>query len=223
MRPADTADLQAFRDDLRGGATACHAEGRGFESLQPLPKRPAFAGLFRLGSRLVPLHRAGLIPDSRLDDRRRFQAKRPVCRPILACSNRSPSAGPQKVECSDAAAVGRFFRKRHVLAHGCPPTRYQRSRSSGASPVSVRKPRGRLCDPASQSSPGRKISPQDTIRGSGAEPVTGGLGRGNHTGSSPRLSLCHRKQACARNRAGLPLIVQAGRVDSATDTLAATR
>jgi hypothetical protein len=25
---------------------ACHAEGRGFESLQPLPRRPAFAGLF---------------------------------------------------------------------------------------------------------------------------------------------------------------------------------
>jgi hypothetical protein len=30
--------LQAFRGDLRGGATACHAEGRGFESRQPLQK-----------------------------------------------------------------------------------------------------------------------------------------------------------------------------------------
>jgi hypothetical protein len=30
--------------------------------------------------------------------------------------------------------------------------------------------------------PGRKVSPQDTIRGSGAELVTGGLARGNHTG-----------------------------------------
>jgi hypothetical protein len=27
-------------------ASACHAEGRGFESLQPLSRRPAFAGLF---------------------------------------------------------------------------------------------------------------------------------------------------------------------------------
>jgi hypothetical protein len=32
-------------------AAACHAEGRGFESLQPLQRRPAFAGLFR--ARLV--------------------------------------------------------------------------------------------------------------------------------------------------------------------------
>jgi hypothetical protein len=31
---------------------ACHAEGRGFESLQPLRKRPAFAGLFCWSSRL---------------------------------------------------------------------------------------------------------------------------------------------------------------------------
>jgi hypothetical protein len=29
--------------------TACHAEGRGFESLQPLRKRPVFAGLFVAG------------------------------------------------------------------------------------------------------------------------------------------------------------------------------
>src|SRR5215207_1343652 len=34
-------------------ATACHAEGRGFESLQPLQKRPAFARLFRCSSRAV--------------------------------------------------------------------------------------------------------------------------------------------------------------------------
>src|SRR5215207_423839 len=36
-------------------SSACHAEGRGFESLQPLSKRPAFAGLFRGRSRLVRL------------------------------------------------------------------------------------------------------------------------------------------------------------------------
>ena len=37
--------------------SACHAEGRGFESHQPLRKRPAFAGLFRGRSRLVRLRR----------------------------------------------------------------------------------------------------------------------------------------------------------------------
>jgi hypothetical protein len=41
-----------------------------------------FAGIFRCGSRLVPLHPVGLIPDSRSADRRRLQGKRPVCRPI---------------------------------------------------------------------------------------------------------------------------------------------
>jgi hypothetical protein len=35
--------------------SACHAEGRGFESLQPLSKRPAFAGRFRGRSRVVRL------------------------------------------------------------------------------------------------------------------------------------------------------------------------
>jgi hypothetical protein len=37
--------------DHHGGTTrsACHAEGRGFESHQPLSRRPAFAGLFRAG------------------------------------------------------------------------------------------------------------------------------------------------------------------------------
>jgi hypothetical protein len=81
-------------------ASACHAEGRGFESLQPLPKRSAFAGLFRRGSRQVRLRRVGLKPDSRPADRRRLQRKRPVRSPIPGRPNRSPSAGPQKTECS---------------------------------------------------------------------------------------------------------------------------
>lgn len=80
-------------------------KGRGCESLQPILKRPAFAGLFRWGSRLVRLHPVGLILDSRPADRRRIQGKRGVCRPIVARPNRSPSAGPQKVERS--ACCGR--------------------------------------------------------------------------------------------------------------------
>ena len=57
-------------------------------------------GLFHVSSRLVRLRRVGLNPDSRPADRRRFQRKRTVCRPIPARPNRSPSAGPQKVKCS---------------------------------------------------------------------------------------------------------------------------
>ena len=40
-------DLQAFRDVLDEGATACHAEGRGFESHQPLLRKPALRAGFR--------------------------------------------------------------------------------------------------------------------------------------------------------------------------------
>jgi hypothetical protein len=62
-RPAGRNRLfcRHFLRPLRHGATACHAEGRGFESLQPLPKRPSFPGLFRLGSRLVRLRRRTII------------------------------------------------------------------------------------------------------------------------------------------------------------------
>jgi hypothetical protein len=50
-RPAwqEAIDFQVFRDDPWPIASACHAEGRGFESLQPLSRRPAFAGLFGAG------------------------------------------------------------------------------------------------------------------------------------------------------------------------------
>jgi hypothetical protein len=52
-----------------------------------------------LGSRLVRLRRVGLTPDSPRADRRPFQGKRPVCRPIAVRPNRSPSAGLQTVGC----------------------------------------------------------------------------------------------------------------------------
>jgi hypothetical protein len=55
--------LQAFCGPMTDPSTACHAEGRGFESLQPLSKRPTFAGLFCSDSRLVRLRRAGPKPD----------------------------------------------------------------------------------------------------------------------------------------------------------------
>jgi hypothetical protein len=45
-RLPEVVRLQAFCGPMTDRSTACHAEGRGFESLQPLPKRLAFAGLF---------------------------------------------------------------------------------------------------------------------------------------------------------------------------------
>jgi hypothetical protein len=122
--------------------SACHAEGRGFESLQPLLTRPAFAGLFRVRSRLVRLRRVGLTPDSPRTDRRPFQRKPPVCRPILVRPNPSPSARLQKVGCSPAAAVTPTRTAAARSSGQRPPARYRRSRHLGASPVSVRKPRG---------------------------------------------------------------------------------
>jgi hypothetical protein len=93
-------------------------------------------------------------------------------------------------------AEGRVFRpprpltgcscKRHVLAHGRLPARYQRSRASGGR---VRFQSGYrevdLCphsDPGEPWLPRRELSAYG-VRGSGAVPVTGGLGRGNRSGS----------------------------------------
>jgi hypothetical protein len=72
--PLIPSDLQAFRGDLRGGATACHAEGPGFESHQPLLKRPAFCRSFGSRSPVVRLLRAGSKPDPRFFGRVRFQS-----------------------------------------------------------------------------------------------------------------------------------------------------
>jgi hypothetical protein len=69
---SEARTLQGFPGALGIPRSACHAEGRGFESLQPLRKRPAFAGLFGLGSRLVRLRPVGLKPDSPRADRRPF-------------------------------------------------------------------------------------------------------------------------------------------------------
>jgi hypothetical protein len=65
----ETARLQACSCGIRAARSACHAEGRGFESLQPLRKRLHLQVFFGLGSRLVRLRPVGLIPDSRSADR----------------------------------------------------------------------------------------------------------------------------------------------------------
>jgi hypothetical protein len=59
-----------------GTGSACHAEGRGFESLQPLRKSPAFASLFRAPSRLVRLRRR---VNERVSRPKTLEAVRPEC------------------------------------------------------------------------------------------------------------------------------------------------
>ena len=56
---SETPILQDFLGTLGIPRSACHAEGRGFESLQPLSRRPAFAGLFHTCSRLLGLRTPG--------------------------------------------------------------------------------------------------------------------------------------------------------------------
>jgi len=62
----------------------CHAEGRGFESLQPLSKRPAFAGRFASGSRLVRLLQQTMNRQSWRPELPRAPEKEPICRPSLS-------------------------------------------------------------------------------------------------------------------------------------------
>ena len=61
---------------------------------------------FCVHSRLVRLCLVGLTPDWSRADRRPFQGKPAVCRPILVRPNRSSSAGLQEVRCS--ACYGRY-------------------------------------------------------------------------------------------------------------------
>jgi hypothetical protein len=53
--PLVSADLQAFREVLRWGVTACHAERSRVRIPSAASKRPACAGLFRCSSRAVRL------------------------------------------------------------------------------------------------------------------------------------------------------------------------
>jgi hypothetical protein len=96
------------------------------------------------------------------------------------------------------------------LAYGCLPARWQRSRSAGASPISVRKPRGRprpLRDTASPIAPRPVSSPRSAAFEAAARCPSRAawavaIARGHRGGCR-----FHRKQASTLNRAGLPLIV----------------
>ena len=117
-RAAEEAYLQRYSALRRVPPSACHAEGRGFESLQPLPGRPAFAGLFRACSRLMRL----LAPDrnrTRGKSTRTFDSKNAaVCREswlvelLTSCEDDAeghefdPSGGPVSVRNRALARAG---------------------------------------------------------------------------------------------------------------------
>ena len=106
-----------------------------------------FAGLFRWTSRVVRLRRVGLIPDSRAR-----RASGGFKKPRLAGNSgrfepKSVCRLPRTSNPLPAATVSRLFLQPRVLACGRVPGRIPPIRLCGASPVSVRKPRGNLGPP----------------------------------------------------------------------------
>ena len=157
VQASGNADLQAFLDPRCRRSTACHAEGRGFESLQPLRKRPVFAGLFCVRSRLVRLRRVGLTPDSPRADRRPSKEKTPCLQAHSGSSEPKSFCGAcRRSGVRPAAAVSPTLPRRHDPADSA-RRRDTSGRVRGASPVSVRKPRGQ---PRPAPRPRRAMAPE---------------------------------------------------------------
>jgi hypothetical protein len=79
----------------RGGSVCLPCRRSRVRIPSALSKRPVFAGLFCVRSRLVPLHPVGLIPGLAIRRSSAASRKTAVCRPILVRPNWSHSAGPQ--------------------------------------------------------------------------------------------------------------------------------
>ena len=140
-RAPEAATLQAVCDQVPSLRSACHAEGRGFESHQPLSKRPASAGLFRGSSRLVRLCRR--VPQWVHVGRRAAGAtqNKPVCRSVRLTARHAPwSSGAgscgQKTDalalaCS-AVAAGPMVAKarRRPMARAAVSLRHERRRAA---------------------------------------------------------------------------------------------
>jgi hypothetical protein len=126
-----TAHLQGHsaQDGRRGFCLPCRRSRVRIPSAAL--KRPAFAGLFCVRSRLVRLSRVGLTPDSPRADRRPFREKRLFAgrfwfvrtEVLLRACRRSGVRSAAAVR-PTPAATPRSCRQR-------PPARYQRSRSLG--------------------------------------------------------------------------------------------
>ena len=149
-----------------------------------------------------------LTPDSQRADRRPFQGKRPVCRPILVRPNRSPSAGLQNVRCS--ACCGPLARL--LLQPDNPEDSARRRDTSGRGPLGlVRFQSGtakstspRCATPASHGPQSRELSPQEGVRG--AVPSRGACAAAVTRGQL-KVSLSIGKDASARTWAGLRVVI----------------
>jgi hypothetical protein len=112
-----------------------------------------------------------------------------------------------------------------AVARSCgqrPTARDQGGGSWGASPVSVRKPRGqpRPVPRLGERCPAEPCAfSQDGVRGSRAVLITGACVVGVTRGSSPRVSLPSATRRSARSWAGLLVVVRCGgRLDAAQST-----
>jgi hypothetical protein len=205
--------LQDFLATLRISRSACHAEGRGFESLQPLPKGLHFQA-FCVRSRLVRLRRVGLTPDSPRADRRPFQEKRSVCRLILVRPNRSPSVGLQKVRCS--ACCGRYpglLLRRHdprTAPAGALPAVAVPGGQSGFSPETARSTSLRAATRLAMVPSAVSFLRRTASEAAARSPSRGASVAAVTRGSSPRVSLSIGEQASARAWAGLLVVVRSG-------------
>src|SRR5215207_3556755 len=177
VKPATVVRLGAARKhavcrEICGEKTtppyACHAEGRGFESLQPLSKNPFFAG-FSL--RQSPCSSASGRTDSGLAVRRSSAASRENarCRPILARPNGSRFCRPAEARVFYRLRPIAGFLQTTPLADGCLPARWQRSRSAGGRVRFQSGNRevdlGRSATRPANRAPARELSPQGGVRG----------------------------------------------------------
>jgi hypothetical protein len=170
------ADLQAFLDPRCRRSTACHAEGRGFESLQPLRERPSIRRSFCCAQSACAS--ASGRTDSGLAAGRSSAAPRKTpCLQVDSGSSEPKSfCGPAEGHVFGLLRpLPRLLLRRHDPADSA---RWRVTRvavlggQSGFSPETARStsPVPRPGEPWPQR---RELSPQNGIRGSGAVPITG--------------------------------------------------
>jgi hypothetical protein len=141
---SETAYLQGYLAIGVASRSACHAEGRGFESHQPLLRRSAFAGLFRVCSRLVRLrprvpngYRGQTLAAVRPECAGRSGGHRKVGLEPIAQKPACPACVPQKAPAPVNRTYGRPPTATSEGAVSCPDGR----RSPASDPVPSPRPR----------------------------------------------------------------------------------
>jgi hypothetical protein len=200
-----TGRLQAIGAACRRGRASCHAEGRGFESHQPLPKRPPFPGLFlhaqsacgSASGRTDPGLAAGPIV-GRSKKNTRFAGQFWFVRTeVLLWACRRSSVRP-------GAAVGRLFLQNGTFLHtdACPcaasdpdPSGRVRFQSGyrEANPLCPAQHPGEPWLPPPRPHSRRRPRQRRGVR-------HGRVGRGNRSGFHRRGCRPHWKRASARKR-----------------------